>query len=278
VEGGFDDRVCLLTKMRKQATYLLTLFLLMLSTTGALLAACTATEKNADYGDLGVTSATVSVRVNAVGDLVVFTAWCYPGCTSGSGSVTLSGQAATKTTVDGVNLGSSPDLTYPGQNFIYYILSSNSSGTLTATFTASGAGLQQTQISYIDFTPSTSCSFAHDADSAVGTGTNSTNINTPSITPSASGELLFNFTSTGQHVTAVNSPWVCPIYSGQGETQTCFFNVTQNAAAYILSSAAGSTANKMTDNTSGIFWEGLITSFSISSGPNPPTNVSVTVN
>lgn len=264
--------------MRNQATYLLTLFVLMLSTTGALLAACTATEKNADYGDLGATSATVTVRVNAVGDLVVFTAWCYPGCTPDSGSVTLSGQAATKTTVNGVNLGSSPDLTYPGQDFIYYILSSRSSGTLTATFTASGASLQQTQISYIDFTPSSSCSFAHDVDSTVGTGTNSTNINTPSVTPSGSGELLFNFTSTGQHVTAVNSPWICPIYSGQGETQTCTFNVTQDAAAYILSSASGSTSNKMTDNATDIFWEGLITSFSISSAPNPPTNVSVTVN
>lgn len=248
----------------------------LLSTVGRLLAACTATEKNADYGTVGASSATVSVKINAPGDLVLFTAWCFPGCNPGS--VTLGSQAAAKTIQNGVDLGSAPDLTYPGQNFIYYILSASSSGTQTATFTASGAGLQSTQISYIDFTPSAGCYFIHDVDSLVGTGTNGTNINSPSISPSETGELLFNFTSTGQHVTAVNLPWSCPIYSGQGETQTCFFNVTQNAAAYILSSPSGPVANNMTDNATDIYWEGLITSFLISTAPNPPSGLSVIVN
>ena len=118
----------------------------------------------------------------------------------------------------------------------------------------------------------------HDIDSPVGSRNWRYSANTPSITPSV-GDLLFNFTWTTEHIVSVNSPWSCPIYSGPGETQTCEFVNTINAAAYILSASAGSTSNNMTLIHSGDSWQALITSFSLSSGggpPGPPSNLQAT--
>jgi hypothetical protein len=243
--------------------YLFALAILLLTTTETLLAACTATEKNADYSAVGSgTSSSVAANINAVGDLVAITAWCYQSCTPTS--VKLGNQTAIQTTVSGNPGPGSPGT---GQGFIYYILSSTASGAQTLSFTASG-GAAQTQVSYVDFTPSAGCTFSHDIDSPVGSGVGSSaspgTINAPSISPTP-GDLLFNFTWTSEHVDSVNSPWSCPIYSGAGETQTCEFVNTINAAAYILSASSGSTTNNMTDIHASDSWQGLITSFSLSS-------------
>jgi hypothetical protein len=228
---------------------------------------CSVTEQNADYSAENGSSNTVtlSANIHAVGDLVAFTAWCYQGCTPVS--VTLGSQTAVRTTVS----GTSDSLT--GQGFIYYVLAAVASGPQTITFTVSGthSGIQT---SYIDFSPTAGCTFSHDVDSPLGSGAGGT-ANTPSITPTP-GDLLFNFTWISEHIDSVNSPWSCPIYNGPGETQTCEFVNTVNAAAYILDASSGSTANNMTLIHPSDTWQALITSFSMSSGsgaPAPPTNL-----
>jgi hypothetical protein len=248
----------------------------------AVTAACTATEKNADYSaDNGSEdTATVSANVNGVGDLVAITAYCYSSCTFVN--VTLGGQTATKTTVSGPGISGSPG---NGQGAIFYVASAASSGSQTLTLTVSGSHTD-VQTSYIDFSPSAGCKFIHNVDSPLGaypgspTDTSQGSINAPSITPST-GDLLFNFTWTSEHVDSVNSPWSCPQYNGPGESQTCEFVNTINAAAYILSAPSGSTANNMTDIHNTDNWQGLISSFTISNGappPIPPTGLAALVN
>jgi hypothetical protein len=272
----------------KMNRHLIALITLVFTTTATLSAqVCTATKQNADYSPLtAITNngpvATVTAKVHAVGDLVAITAWCYTKCTPTN--VTLGAQSAVKTSVSGVFDPSSPGT---GQAFLYYILSASASGDQTLTFTSTGGALQ-TQVSYIDFSPSAGCQFTHHMDSPLGsclsggclgnTG-DPGSITAPSITPTA-GDLLFNFTWSSGHMTAVNSSWSCPLYQGPGETGSCFLDGTVNAAAYILSAASGTTANNTTELHQDNTWQALITSFSIvpnGQAPKPPTNVQVTV-
>jgi hypothetical protein len=267
--------------MRKQLTYLLTLITLVFTTTATLWATCTATKQNADYGPTNGSSstATVSATVSAVGDLVAFTAWCYSSCTPVS--VTMGSQTAVKTTVSGQPGPGSPG---SGQGFIFYILSAAASGLQTVTWTVSGSH-SDIQVSYVDFKPSAGCTFTHNVDSPLGsclsncgnTG-NPGVINAPSVTPKA-GDVLFNFTWSSEHVNDINSPWICPIYSGPGETQDCEFDNTRNVAAWILSAASGSTANNTTDTHDGDTWQALLTSFSMKPSGNPlsPTGLAAVV-
>jgi hypothetical protein len=250
--------------MIRRLKFLFGLATLLFPTAGTLFAACTASEKNADYSAVGSgTSSSVTANINAVGDLVAITAWCYPSCTPTS--VKLGSQTAVQTSVSGNPGPGSPG---SGQGFIYYVLSAAASGAQTLTFTASG-GAAQTQVSYIDFTPTAGCTFSHDIDSPLGsyagsaTDTSPGTISAPSITPTA-GDLLFNFTWSSEHVNDISTPWSCPIYSGSGETGDCQFVNTRNVGAYILSAASGTTSNNTTDTHNTDSWQALITSFSMS--------------
>ena len=257
-------------QMSKQLKYPFALIaLLFISATS--LATCTATERNAnDSSENGSSNtATISATINAVGDLVAFTGWCYPSCTPVS--MTLGSQTAVQTTVSG-NPG--PGDPGTGQGFIFYILSAAASGTQTVNWTVSGAHTS-IQTSYMDFSPSEGCVFTHHVDSPLGTGTG-TNINTPSITPTA-GDVLFNFTWISQHITNVYSPWQCVLYAPQ---YSCYFESTVNTQAYVLSASSGSTANNMSNIQSGDSWQALITSFSMKPGgppPSPPTGLTAMV-
>jgi len=199
---------------------------------------------------------TLAATANEVGDLVIFADWCPNGCTYTT--TPLGRQTATQTSVSGNSSSST------GQPFLAYILSSTTAGAQTITWTASGSP-GEIQTAYYDFTPSAGCTFTHDVDSTLGTGTG-TAVNTPSITPTT-GDLLFNFTVITQHMTAIGSPWLAWNYYGSGETSNQFFTTTVNADAYVLSASSGSTTNNMTQNASNP-WQGLITSFklAISSG------------
>jgi hypothetical protein len=190
-----------------------------------------------------------------VGDLVAITAWCYPNCKPVS--VTLGNQTAVQSSVSGNDGSGNPGT---GQGYLFYVLSAAAAGPQTLKFTASGAH-SDIQTSFIDFSPSAGCAFIHKWDYPVGAGTGGT-ANTPTVTPTA-GNLLFNFTYSSEHIDNVNSPWSCPTYSGYGETQTCEFVNTTNAAAYILSAPSGSVSNNMTLIHSGDSWQSLIAEFSL---------------
>ena len=248
------------TELKRQLKYLFTLVTVFLTTAGTLFAACTASEKNADYSEVGTNSASVNAVIQAPGDLVAITAWCYANCTPGT--VMLGSQSAVKIAL---NPGDGTGNPGTGQGFIYYILSASAAGSQTLTFTQSGGS--QSQVSYIDFTPSAGCTFSHDVDAPLGDCLSScnSNVNAPTITTTA-GDLLFDFTWSSEHVNDINSPWSCPVYSGSGETQDCQFNTTRNVAAYILSASPGSTTNSATTTHPTDLWQAMITSFSLTSG------------
>lgn len=226
---------------------------------------CSVKETNADYSaDNGsANTASVTANISAAGDLIAITAWCYSSCTPAS--VQLGSQSAAATTVAG-NPG--PGNPGTGQGYIYYVLSAMTAGPQTLTFTAKGSHTD-IQTSYVDFTPSSGCTFKHDLDYLVGSGTGGT-ANTPVISPNA-GDLLFNFTYTSEHIDSVNSPWNCPIYNQPGESLTCEFVNTINAAAYILSAPSSSIANNMTLIHSSDSWQTLVTSFAMSGNPQNPS-------
>lgn len=215
-----------------------------------------------DYGAMTTTSgnATVSAQIANVGDLIVVYAWCKSTCTITS--VTVGSQTATQTSVSG-----SSNSTH-GAPFLYYILSSTQSGAVTITMNISGT-YTNAQVAYAEYTYTASTTASHDVDSTAGTGTG-TAVNTPSLTPSAAGELLLFFSAVDQHVTAVNSPLSCNDFVGTGETGDCSFVSTRNAFGIILSGASGATANNMSETASGDTWQALATSFKLA-GPSTKT-------
>jgi hypothetical protein len=248
--------------------YLFALTAFLSTAAGTVLAACTTNEKNADYSGVGSgTSLSMTANINGVGDLVAITAWCYPSSTSCNfTSVRLGGQTAVMAATPASQIFAGGLGT--GQGTIFYVLSASASGSQALTLNSTGAA--QTQVSYVDFTPTAGCTFSHDVDAFGQSGGNSTDfnagpVNLPSVAASV-GDLLVNFAWTTEHIQTVNSPWSCPTYSGPGETQTCEFVTTVNAAGYILSAPSGSTAANMTDIHNTDAWQTLIASFSMNSG------------
>ena len=220
-----------------------------------------------DYSALTTGSDPSISNVNVISpkDLIVVAAWALTGVT-GAGTLSVGSDTATRTTVTGTRRATT------GQPFIFYDIAS-AAGSQTISWVPSGSitGVQL-QLAYYEFVPSGGCTFFHDIDSMLGTG-DAVTINTPSITPTGAGEVLYNFTAYQGDTTAVNSPWTCNVYGGSGETGSCFFTVTQNSQSYVLSSSAGSTANNLTGNNSSPIgnWQGLLTSFGLSSGASVTT-------
>jgi hypothetical protein len=249
----------------------------MICTSGTLWGTCTATKENADYSPVSTTStATLSTgtgsdgqghtsAVHAVGDMVDIGVWCYTNCTFPS-TMTMGSMTATRTSV--VTPGTTQDSGNPtlttGQAAIYYIQSASASGNQALSITVTNlTSPNQVQLSYIDYTPSASCIFTHHIDSAVGSGNTSGVASTPSVS-GVTGDVLFGIIVTTQHVTGnPTSPWVCPTYSGSGETQTCNIDVTQNGQPYILSAASGTIANNWNLINTSTGYESIISTFSM---------------
>jgi hypothetical protein len=203
-------------------------------------------------------TATATIVLHNTGDLAVIYPWCYTGCTSIA--PTLGSQTGVL-----VNVGSNTSAN-TGQPFIYYILSINASGSKTLTFTNSGgAPTTQSQVAMKEFVPNPGCTYSHDIDASLGTGT-AVSPNTPSITPTT-GDLLTVFTASQTHINSVDSPWSC-VFFPNAQTGNCAYITTRNADGYILSAASGATANAMTQPSSGD-WQALITSFKLTGSGGP---------
>jgi hypothetical protein len=238
----------------------------LLLAAGTLAAACTSTLKNADYGEVGsgATATLVSgtsggithtSAINSLGDLIAITAWCFPNCTNPT--VTVGNQVATGIGVHSPGTTIAGGLT-TGQAYIFYVLAAQFVGSPTFTLIAPGAS--QTQVSYMDFQPSSGCVYTHDIDAPAGTGTTAP-VNAPTIS-GITGDLLFNFTVSSEHVTdPLGSPWSAPTYNLTGESQSHYFNNTVNGAAYVLAAATSSVSNNWTTIHSTDAWESVITSF-----------------
>ena len=207
-----------------------------------------------DYG-AQVTSgnATVTAKVTSVGNLIAVNAWCLTTCTVTG--VTVGSQSATQTTVNGSTTSAA------GQPFLYYVLSANTAGSQTITMTISGA-YTDAQVMYAEFVPSQGCTASHDVDSANASSATGATITTPTITPTHTGELLWNFTPVESHGNSVLTPWGCNIFALSGETLTCFMGTTINPWGYVLSSGTPPIANNVTQISSDP-WQSLITSFAL---------------
>lgn len=250
--------------------------------------ACTATERNADYAEksslaAGPVTSSKNVPIAAAGDMVLITAWCHNPLTSpvhhctvaaptlGGVTATLlaSGIPSDGTQDSGVTSGT-------GQGWLYYIPSTTSgmvgsSTSLSLTASIVG-GTTETQVSYMEFSPSAGCSFVPDTNyfgtsldpvTGLDKGTASGTINQPVFTPRAS-DLLFDFMYTTEHINTIGSPWSCVIYPGiTGANNTCEFNSTINSQAYVLSAAASSTNPNTTLNATNN-WQAIVASFSMS--------------
>jgi hypothetical protein len=217
---------------------------------------CTADVGFFDYSAQGSagTHPVITANIVKTGDLIALSAWCITTC--GAGSITVGSDTAVQTSVSGTSNANS------GQPFLFYDLASSASGSVTITWTPTGSWTND-QLAYEEFIPSAGCTFSHDVDSSLGTGTG-TAMNTPSITPTT-GDILYNFTAATTHTTAIGTPWVANDYRLAGETNNQFFITTINSQSYVLSASAGSTSNNQTQLNSNP-WEALITSFKLS-GP-----------
>jgi hypothetical protein len=97
-------------------------------------------------------------------------------------------------------------VTNAGLGWCYYLLNapSNASKTLNVTFNQSPSSV------YVgwaqEFSP-TGGTAGFDKDAVANTSTTGTTINTPSITPTGSNELLFGGAAAGGTISAVGSPW-----------------------------------------------------------------------
>jgi hypothetical protein len=247
----------------KRRTQLAATLALMVGLSSLTRAACTATEENkgSSAAASSGTSVSVTATIHATGDLVAFSAWCAPSCSFASPAVTLGSQDATQTSVS----GTSNDDT--GAPYLFYILSAGASGSVTATLNLSSTPSEGMQIGYIDFSPSTGCTFSHDVDSSLGTGSGS-NPDTPSITPSAAGEVLYGFVANANTMNggSASSPW----------TFGTLYSTTNNADEYDLSSASGSTTMGWS-GADAESWESLITSFAMSSSSGSKPGVRLPV-
>lgn len=201
-------------------------------------------------------TASVTVPVHRTGDIGILSVWALNG--SSSWTATVGSQTATQTSVSGTSSASS------GQPVLFYILNLSSTGAQTVSLTTAG-GATESQVAFTEFTPNPSCTYSHDIDSSLGTGS-TTAVNAPSITPTGAGELLFVFTASAVHVNTVNSPWSCMEFVN--EVNPCTYTTTVNAHGFITSASAGSTSNNMTGNSAGA-WEALITSFTLSGAAAP---------
>lgn len=207
-------------------------------------------------------NATITAYVANVGDFVGIVPWCLPSCTNPQTSgLTLGSQSATcSATASGVSSSNT------GQGWICYVLSANTAGANTITYTPGGSPTQY-QLIYQDFVLGGTTAMSHDVDAVAHCDSGcseGTTVTTPSITPSSTGELLLNFVTTLGHTTGVSGSWGCFAFVGSGDTLDCWPVTTINMPSWILSSASGSTSSSTTILNSNDPFQSIISAFKYS--------------
>ena len=146
-----------------------------------------------------------------------------------------------------------------GYIYIAYLLSapSNATATITVTVTpalttSAYAVVRAEEFSYGSGTLSL------DTDIG-GHGTSATTINSPSITPAASGELLYAFGIPSNAITSANSPWT---------QDSAGIDDNGDDGEYILSAASGSTSVNFTQSSGSGNWFVLATAFKLLASAN----------
>lgn len=140
--------------------------------------------------------------------------------------------------------------------WIAYLLSApaNASATITATFSSISGGAAGAVVDAMEFNYTSGIIQADNNVAGFGTGAA---VNSPSITPSSAGALLFAYASPGDALTGVSGAWV--------EESSGPDNIAA-IMAYILSASSGPTAVGFVQAASAP-WDAVAASFVLSS-PN----------
>lgn len=138
--------------------------------------------------------------------------------------------------------------------FITYVLST-SGGAKTYTATPTGWTVDALFVEEYSYTGGTA---AFDVDAKFTTASQATPVTSPSVTPAASGELLFSFVFPSVNSLSAGSPWT----TSQHAFSSC--------GAYILSSASGATAVNFADLGNPDAWASMAAAFTINAAAFSP--------
>ena len=127
----------------------------------------------------------------------------------------------------------SPSTTGGVQCYIAYLLSAPGNATKTINFAWTTAAVMDAYVS--EFTGGT---FAFDLDAAGGSGSSSTTINTPTVTPSGASEFVYAFANSQGSISAPTSGGTLGIWTGVGAAPSS----QGSMAEYILSQSSAAQA------------------------------------
>lgn len=213
----------------------------------------TFTDVQGKYGVVVTSGTTVAVTLTSAptaGNLVVCSFYTYPT------TLTISDVQDNASTPNSYTVTStSPSLTNTSARagWIAYLLNAPSGAGATITVTTSAAITYNSDMRCEEFHRS-SGTWTYDT-SVAGSGTTGTTINSPSITPSVSGELLYGMATVAytSSFTSANSPWT----QDSAGIDTSHF--ATDDGEYILS-GSGTTAINFTQASSGV-WNGMAVAF-----------------
>lgn len=205
-------------------------------------------------------SIALTVHVANTGDLFIAPVWCISTCTITT--LTLGSQSLTcPSGAQGVSSANT------GKAFLCYVVT-NTQGTLTLTFTPGGSPSQYQALGF-DMPLSGQTSIAYDTaavDHCDSGCTEGTNVTTPSLTASGTGELFVNFVSTEHHATGFGGSWGCNIFSQvSGDIETCFAVGTVNAFGWIANASSATVAANATILDNDDPFQSIVAAFKYSS-------------
>jgi hypothetical protein len=142
-----------------------------------------------------------------------------------------------------------------GQVWLFYLVApSNATNSITVSWTGTGGGI------WIDDFTVSGGSAVFDADLGGETAVGTTPVNTPSLTPAGTGELLYSGMTAGGSLTAPAAG--ATLGNWTGATGGLQLN---NGAEYDLSSVSGANPVDYTQS-GGPGWSGMVMAFKLSSG------------
>lgn len=220
------------------------------------------TQIQSKWGPVTSSGTTLSVTLNSVpivGNLVVCGIMAYPYSKTTSSITDNAGTPNTYTVTPSSPSTVSPSSTYAAEAYLV-VPTSGAGSTITVNLAAAittGSAMGCEEFNLAAGTP------GFDKDAA-GHGNPGTTPNTPSITPSAAGELLVGVAYIGNGGTGAGSPWTLwppglmangGQTTGCGSTAVCVFG-----DELILSSTATATALSFTGPGTG-YWNSMIAAF-----------------
>jgi hypothetical protein len=129
---------------------------------------------------------------------------------------------------------------------LFYLINAPANATKTINATWTGVSAGDIWADEFSLTGGTS---SFDKDVTAATGNTGTTVNTPTITPAGSGELLYSVAGDGGNITSPAAGATQGVWTGSGGGIS-----NGNATEYVLSSGTGAIAPNYTQSPSGSTW------------------------